>query len=201
MQVTMNKYITILLLMLSTLSLGTPAYADFEKGLDAYQREDYATAFKEWKLAADQGDADAQNGLGGMYGIGLGVTQDYKEALKWYRLAAEQGDANAQWVLGVKYQYGKGVIQDYKEAVKWYRLGAEQGDARGQYNLGRMYELGNGVAQDYTRAHMWLNISASQANADATKSRDKLAKEMTPEDISKAQGMARECVAKNYKGC
>jgi TPR repeat protein len=183
------------------LSLGTPAYADLEKGWDAYTRGDYATAFKEWKPLAEQGDPDAQNALGGMYGSGIGVTQDYKEALKWKRLAAEQGDANAQWVLGVWYQYGKGVIQDYKEAVKWYRLGAEQGDARGQYNLGRMYELGNGVVQDYTRAHMWLNISASQANADATKSRDKLAKEMTPEDISKAQGMARECVAKNYKGC
>jgi len=29
------------------LLLGTPALADFQAGMDAYAREDYATAFKE----------------------------------------------------------------------------------------------------------------------------------------------------------
>ena len=40
----MNKFIAVLLLMISTLPFGTSALADFEKGLDAYDREDYATA-------------------------------------------------------------------------------------------------------------------------------------------------------------
>jgi hypothetical protein len=30
------------------LSLDTPAYADFQKGLEAAQSGDYATALKEW---------------------------------------------------------------------------------------------------------------------------------------------------------
>ena len=51
--------------------------------------QDYKAAFKWYKRAADQGNADAQNNLGFMYLQGLGVTQDYKVALKWYKLAAD----------------------------------------------------------------------------------------------------------------
>ena len=185
----------------AALSLGTPAYADFQKGLDAYSSEDYATALKEWKPLAEQGNATAQYNLGNMYNNGQGVVQDYKEAVKWYRLAAEQGIAFAQFNLGTKYDLGQGVVQDDKEAVKWYRLAAGQGDADAQFNMGAMYAQGRGVIQDYTRAHMWFNISASQGQANAAKNRDAVAKLMTPEYISKAQDMARECVAKNYKEC
>jgi hypothetical protein len=68
---------------------------------DAYQREeDYATAFRELKPLADQGDARAQTKLGIMYDHGKGVAQDDAEAVKWYRRAADQGDALAQTILG-----------------------------------------------------------------------------------------------------
>ena len=40
---------------------------------------------------AEQGDAEAQNVLGLMYSLGLGVPPDKHEAVKWYRRAAEQG--------------------------------------------------------------------------------------------------------------
>ena len=48
------------------------------------------------RLAAEQGDADAQYNLGTMYATGQGLSQNNAEAARWYRLAAEQGDANAQ---------------------------------------------------------------------------------------------------------
>ena len=121
--------------------------------------------------------------------------------MKWYTLAAEQGDSDAQFNLGVSYDTGQGVPQDYKTAVKWYRLSAEQGDSDAQYNLGLMYYYGDGVIEDNVYAHMWLNISASDGNAQASEARDSIAKTMTSADISKAQNLARECVAKNYKGC
>ena len=54
---------------------------DHAKGLDAAQRGDYATALKEFKPLAEQGDAIAQHNLGVMYGRGQGVTQDYKTAV------------------------------------------------------------------------------------------------------------------------
>ena len=70
--------------------------------------QDHAEALKWYRLAADQGHANAQNGLGLMYGSGHGVAQDYAEAVKWYRLAAEQGDADAQYGLGLMYTKGRG---------------------------------------------------------------------------------------------
>ena len=45
-------------------SLATPAWADFDEGLAAYQRGDYAAAFREWKPLAEQGFANAQYNLG-----------------------------------------------------------------------------------------------------------------------------------------
>jgi TPR repeat protein len=64
-----------------------------------------------------------------------------------------------------------------------------------------MYNNGQGVIQNYTRAYMWYSISASLGFEDAVKNRDIIAKEMTPLQIEKAKMLARECLAKNYKGC
>jgi hypothetical protein len=44
-------------------SAGMSLGADFHKGLDAYNRGDYATALREWKPLAEQGDAYAQVNL------------------------------------------------------------------------------------------------------------------------------------------
>jgi TPR repeat protein len=64
-----------------------------------------------YRLAADQGDADAQFNLGVMYDTGRGVPQDDAEAERWYRLAADQGDANAQSNLGVMYHRQPGQLR------------------------------------------------------------------------------------------
>ena len=168
------------------------ARAGFDEGMAAYERGDYATALKEFRPLAEQGNADGQFNLGLMYDLGRGVTQSYAEAWKWYRLAAEQGNAEAQNNLGYMFDNGEGVPQDYAEALKWYRKAAEQGDAVGQYNLGLMYGKGKGVPQDYVQAHMWFNLAAKQGDETGREDRDAIAKRMTPADISKAQAMARE---------
>ena len=49
------------------LMLATPAWAGFDEGLAAAKRGDYATALREWRPLAKQGDADAQYNLGVMY--------------------------------------------------------------------------------------------------------------------------------------
>ena len=132
----MRTLIIIPVLLLS-LFLGLPSYSsDFDKGLTAYNNGDYATALKEWKPLAEEGDVDAQYYLGVLYDNGYGVPQDYKEAVRWYKLAAEQGVAEAQFNLGNMYYDGQGVSVDYKEAVRWFTLAAEQGDVDAQYNLG-----------------------------------------------------------------
>ena len=131
-----------------------------------------------------------------MYADGRGVPQDDAEAIQWYRLAAEQGDASAQFNLGLMYDNGRGVPQDDAEAIQWYRLAAEQGYASAQNNLGLMYMNGEGVPQDNVEAHMWLNLAASRlSGADRERTvgtRDRVAEQMTPADLSEAQRRARE---------
>jgi uncharacterized protein len=55
----------------------------------------YKEALKWHRLAAEQGDARAQNNLGVMYDEGQGVPQDYVQAHMWFNLAGASGHANA----------------------------------------------------------------------------------------------------------
>jgi TPR repeat protein len=143
----------------------------------------------------------AQNNLGDRYYKGEGVKQDYDEALKWFRLAAAQGLALAQANIGAMYSEGHGVSKDYKEALKWFRLAAAQGDAFSQTGLGYFYLNGFGVQQDFVKSHMWSNLGAASGQNIASKNRDEVAKKMTPQQITDAQKLARECIASNYKNC
>ena len=126
----MNRLLILpVLLLLLTLLVGNFAYStDFKWGYTAYQNGDYATALREWKPLAEQGDASAQNNLGVMYKNGYGVPQNDKTAVKWYTLAAEQGDAFAQTNLGAMYGNGTGVIQDNVYAHMWWNIAASSGD-------------------------------------------------------------------------
>ena len=151
------KTLIIIPVLLFSLFLGLPSYSsDFDKGLTAYNNGDYATALKEWKPLAEEGDVDAQYHLGVLYDNGDGVPQDYKEAVRWYTLAAEQGVAEAQFNLGNMYYDGQGVSVDYKEAVRWFTLAAEQGDVDAQYNLDFIHRKGLGVPQDDKEA-VWYD--------------------------------------------
>jgi uncharacterized protein len=150
-------------------SVGVGWGADFQKGLTAYKRGDYATALRDLKALAEQGHASLQYKLGVIYRNGYGiVTQDHQEAVKWFRLAGKQGHAGAQYMLGIAYDHGFGVIKDAKKRVKWIRLSAEQGHAAAQLNLGEMYHAGYGIVpEDHSKAAMWNRRSAEQGNAIA----------------------------------
>ena len=134
-------------------------------------------------------------------GVTAAENGDYATALREWMPLAEQGYASAQNNLGGMYESGDGVPQDDQTAVKWYRLAAEQGVPKAQLHLGVRYGLGRGVLEDNVYAHMWSNIAASQGIDKGSKARELVAKKMTPQQIGEAQKLARECVAKNYKGC
>ena len=59
------------------ISLATPAWFDFQAGLDAKNRGDYETALSEWRPLAEKGVTQAQVQLGWLYFSGHGVSQDY----------------------------------------------------------------------------------------------------------------------------
>lgn len=102
----------------------------FRLGQSAFNKQDYASALSWWTPLAQNGDAEAQYGLGFMYESGWGVEQDYGKAHSWYLRAANQGHAKSQFNLGVLYAMGRGVEQDDLIGRYWIRASAMNDDPR-----------------------------------------------------------------------
>lgn len=150
------------------LVLATSAWsASVDKGKEAFRNSDYAAAWQEWKPLAEQGDAEAQVGVGLLYQLGYGLAQDDTKAMEWYTHAAQQGNANAQTNLAVLYESGRGAPKNLIEAANWYAKAAHHGQARAQNNLGKMYADGRGVPQDDAEAVKWYRKAAEQGYAQA----------------------------------
>ncbi len=73
---------TVVVLVLALALAACGPSGDPETGAEAYDRGGYATALKEWRPLAEQGDARVQTLLGGMYMHGEGVARDRAEAVK-----------------------------------------------------------------------------------------------------------------------
>lgn len=112
-------------------------------------------SIEEFRKAAGQGDAVAQNKLATRYFNGEGVQKDHTEAAKWYLKAAEQGLAAAQYSLGSLYYTGIGVEKNTEEGLKWYRKAADQGVVGAQAILESIEEsakLSNSVKSSSTES-------------------------------------------------
>jgi hypothetical protein len=162
----------------------------------AYDKGKYKAALRLAHPLADRGNARAQALMGLLYANGRGVLRDDREAMKWFRSAADQGDAVAELQIGIMYYNGRGVPQDYSEAARWYQLAAERGNPEAQYNLGIMYATGVGMPQDNILAHMWFNLAAARFTLSvprdrAARNRDTIARKMAPDEIARAQELAR----------
>lgn len=134
-------------------------------------------------------------------GIEAWENKNYALALANLRPIARQGHLEAQKALGYIFYLGLGVPTDYTKAHKWFQLAADQGNNAAQYNIGNMYDFGLGVRSDSILAYMWYNIAFSNGHEESSNFRDALKAFMTPEDISKATAMAKECMASDYKKC
>ena len=168
----MNRALVIAFLAL--LSAAAPAGAqDLEKGKEAAWRGDYATALDEFRLLAEQGNAEAQYGLANLYRDGRGVPRDDEAAADWYQRAAEGGLWWAALDLGLFY---------------W-----------GQSKAG---EAENGAAEKaLVRVHMWLGIAAATEQIGcvemAAPLRDAAAQSMTAERIAAAENLTRAWLAEH----
>ena len=78
------------------------------------------------------GDAQDQYVLAGMYWNGIGTEVDYEEAIKWLQLAANQGYAPAQYMLG----HVMDVDCEEEQALEWYQKAADQGYHQALYAIG-----------------------------------------------------------------
>ena len=73
---------------------------------------------------------------------------------------------------------------------------AATGDVDALYELGVAYSTGTaGVEIDFIEAHKWFNLAALRGNEEAKRHRLEISKEMSRDDISRAQKLAREWMA------
>ncbi len=112
---------------------------------------------------------------------------------------AEAGNAEAQYLLGLRCATGISVPKDSKKGAKWFRKAAEQALTEAQFELGQMYEDGEGVPQEAVTAFAWYNIAQVNGDANAGEWKSAIAKEMTADQIAKAEALAKEMIKKNPK--
>ena len=118
------KYWVLCIVFFSTFAL-----ADIEEARDAMEANKFDQAMQMLRPAANAGNADAEELIGIMYAMGLGVTQDDRRAFEWYLRSAMKGHAGAQSGVGWYYEVGRGLPSvDLVRAYMWYTLSAIGGD-------------------------------------------------------------------------
>ena len=104
------------------------AFADVEKGRQLMEQSRFQEAMTEFLPAAQAGNADAEELIGVMYAMGLGVERDDRRAFEWYLRASMKAHPGAQSGVGWYYEVGRGVAKDLVRAYMWYVLSAIGGD-------------------------------------------------------------------------
>ena len=116
--------IAILLSLIVILS-GSPANAELEEARDLMEAGKFIEARAALWPAARSGNAEAEELIGVMYAMGLGVEQDYQRAFEWYLRSAMKGHPGAQSGVGWYYEVGLGMPSvDLTRAYLWYVLSA-----------------------------------------------------------------------------
>lgn len=112
-------------LLAAALTVGVAAQAaDYDTGVAAFDRGDFATALSELRPLTERGHPGAEFMLGAMYFYGKGVPGDPGTAAVWFAKAARQGNASAQLAFGSLHIRGIGVKQDLVKAHMWLSLAA-----------------------------------------------------------------------------
>jgi TPR repeat protein len=111
------------------------------------------------RLAAMQGNAEAQAKLGAMYLLGRnGVEMDEQKAAEWLLKSANQGFIEAEVIMAALYDRGIGVKNDVKMATAWYEKAAAQGHGPSLAILGKNAAAKGAIAFNYQA----MRLSASK---------------------------------------
>ncbi|MDF2369801.1 MAG: tetratricopeptide repeat protein [Rhizobiaceae bacterium] len=124
----MRHHLVILCFSLAVFLAG-PARADIEAARDLMEAGKFQQALQDLLPAARSGNADAEELIGVMYAMGLGVERDDRRAFEWYLRASMKGHPGAQSGIGWYYEVGRGMESpDLVRAYMWYVLSAIGGD-------------------------------------------------------------------------
>ncbi len=110
-------------------ALATPVWAEIEEARDLMEEGRFVEAREALLPAARSGNADAEELIGVMYALGLGVERDPERAFEWYLRSSLKGHPGAQSGLGWYYELGLGMpAPDLVRAYLWYGLSSIGGD-------------------------------------------------------------------------
>ena len=116
-------------IVLMVMFLAAPGRADIEAARDLMEAGQFEAARAALAPAARSGNADAEELIGVMYALGLGVARDEIRAFDWYLRAAMKAHPGAQSGVGWYYEVGLGMpAPDLIRAYLWYALSAIGGD-------------------------------------------------------------------------
>lgn len=105
------------------------AFAEIEDARDLMEEGKFEEAMEKLLPAARSGNADAEELIGVMYAMGLGVERDDIRAFEWYLRSSLKGHPGAQSGIGWYYEIGRGLpAPDLIRAYTWYVLSAIGGD-------------------------------------------------------------------------
>ena len=141
------------------LCLAAPAQADrLEKARDLMEDGRFEEARAAFLPLARAGNADAEELIGVMYALGLGVERDPVRAFEWYLRSAMKAHPGAQSGVAWYYEVGLGMPEpDLVRAYMWYVLSAIGGDPDAAISMQEVVkkmtpeqiEHGNTLVEDY----------------------------------------------------
>ena len=139
-----------------SVALATPALAEIEEARDLMEAGEFEAAREALLPAARSGNADAEELIGVMYALGLGVEKDPERAFEWYLRSSMKGHPGAQSGIGWYYELGIGMpAPDLVRAYMWYGLSAIGGDPDAVLSL---EEIQKKMTQDeIDRAEVLIN--------------------------------------------
>ena len=138
---------------LAILMLASPAFAEIEEARDMMEAGQFEEAYEALWPAARSGNADAEELIGVMYAMGLGVARDDERAFEWYLRSAMKGHPGAQSGVGWYYEIGRGMpAPDLVRAYMWYTLSAIGGDPDAAISLEEVVK--KMTADEIEKAHI-----------------------------------------------
>lgn len=142
--------------MLAGCLLTGPVFAGVEEGRDFMEANQYEAAMQEFLPAARSGNADAEELIGVLYALGLGVERDDTRAFEWYLRASMKGHPGAQSGIGWYYEVGRGIAGiDLVRAYMWYTLSAIGGDPDAAISLEEVVK--KMTPEQINKAHILVN--------------------------------------------
>ena len=134
----------------------TPAFAEIEEARDMMEAGQFQQAYSELWPAARSGNADAEELIGVMYALGLGVARDDQRAFEWYLRSAMKGHPGAQSGVGWYYEVGRGMpAPDLVRAYMWYTLSAIGGDPDAAISLEEVVK--KMTQEEIDKSHILVN--------------------------------------------